>query len=213
MTSKMRLFELCVQKGSVLMKKANDFIQNGMIQQYQNEPCSRVEYGSGSRYMPRGYYCPSVALDKIIINARRGRLLKRLTQRSKPSHRFIFNEAGKLIMAETKAPFPETTEYIVYEENKILGFSIDANNKITELSEENYEHGLLKDYYFAALSYYGNSIHSGFYERYHYTDEELKGVEHISVPIFTKDFLKMGGYDKMIDHWMLTQEELATKTD
>ena len=47
-------------------------------------------------------------------------------------------------MAETKAPFPETTEYIVYEENKILGFSIDANNKIKAINQDIYS-GIKKE--------------------------------------------------------------------
>ena len=155
-----------------------------MIQQYQIKPCSREEYGAGSRYMPRGYYCPSTVLDQIITNAKRGKILKHITQRSKPTHRFVFDDAGKLIIAETKAPFPETTEYIVYEQNRILGFSFDASNKITALSEETYEQGLLKEYYFATVSYYGDSIDQAFYESYHYIDGELNNVEHISMPIW-----------------------------
>ena len=208
MYTKVQLFELCNQKGVVLIKQANDFIQKGMIQQFQNEPCSRVEYDINSRYMPRGFYCPSIALDKIITNARRGKLLKHLTQRSKPTHRFVFDESEKLIMAETKAPFPEITEYLIYEYNKILGFSVDANNRITAISEENYEQGFLMNYYFATLSFDEKSIHSAFYEQYHYINDELNMIDHISVPIFSKKYLKIKGVDSFVKHWQLTKADL-----
>ena len=208
MYTKVQLLELCNQKGVVLIKQANDFIQKGMIKQFQNEPCSRVEYDINSRYMPRGFYCPSIALDKIITNARRGNLLKHLTQRSKPTHRFVFDESEKLIMAETKAPFPEITEYLIYEYNKILGFSVDANNRITAISEENYEQGFLMNYYFATLSFDEKSIHSAFYEQYHYINDELNMIDHISVPIFSKKYLKIKGVDSFVKHWQLTKADL-----
>ena len=158
--------------------------------------------------MPRGFYCPSIALDKIITNARRGKLLKHLTQRSKPTHRFVFDESEKLIMAETKAPFPEITEYLIYEYNKILGFSVDANNRITAISEENYEQGFLMNYYFATLSFDEKSIHSAFYEQYHYINDELNMIDHISVPIFSKKYLKIKGVDSFVKHWQLTKADL-----
>ena len=46
----------------------------------------RKEYSVGGEVMHRGYYCPNPIGDIIIDNAKRGRLLKRLTERSKPSY-------------------------------------------------------------------------------------------------------------------------------
>lgn len=198
MTYRMQLFEFCKQKGLALMEQANDFIKNDMIQQYQNKPCSRVEYGANSRYMPRGYYCPSIALDTVITNAKRGKLLKRLTQRSKPTHCFHFDESGKLIMVETKAPFPETTEYIIYEQDRILGFSINAHNTITGLSEEIYEQGVLKNYFFAALTYTGKSVDNAFYELYDYKADELNTIDHFHLPYYAESFIKKTGFEKLI---------------
>ena len=40
------------------------------------ENVTAVKYGSGSVYLPRGYFCPSRVLDTVIGNVTRGRLLK-----------------------------------------------------------------------------------------------------------------------------------------
>ena len=53
------------------------------------ENVTAVKYGSGSVYLPRGYFCPSRVLDTVIGNVTRGRLLK-----TKPRTRFQHTDTG-----------------------------------------------------------------------------------------------------------------------
>lgn len=55
----------------------------------------REELSSGSD-MTLGYYCPSPVEDLIIGNVHRGKILKRITKRSKPDTRYGFREDGKM---------------------------------------------------------------------------------------------------------------------
>lgn len=59
-----------------------------------------VKYGSGSVYLPRGYFCPSRVLDTVIGNVTRGRLLKTKPRTKIPTYRYGFDKNGKLITAE-----------------------------------------------------------------------------------------------------------------
>lgn len=45
----------------------------------------RYEVGVGGELMHRGYYCPSLVEDIIVGNAKRGRIAKRITSRTKNS--------------------------------------------------------------------------------------------------------------------------------
>ena len=60
----------------------------------------RFEYAAAGD-IHRGFYCPSPVLDIVIGNVHRGRILKRVTARSKISHRFGFDAGNTLVYAET----------------------------------------------------------------------------------------------------------------
>lgn len=64
------------------------------------ENVTAVKYGSGSVYLPRGYFCPSRVLDTVIGNVTRGRLLKTKPRTKIPTYRYGFDKNGKLITAE-----------------------------------------------------------------------------------------------------------------
>lgn len=64
------------------------------------ENVTTVKYGSGSVYLPRGYFCPSRVLDTVIGNVTRGRLLKTKPRTKIPTYRYGFDKNGKLITAE-----------------------------------------------------------------------------------------------------------------
>lgn len=205
MTNKIQLFDYCENKAIVMLDHANTFAKNDMIEQYTSKKCCREEYAANSRYMPRGFYCPSPVLNKIITNMRRGRLLSHLTSRSKATHRYVYDQENKLIIVETLPPLPKTKEYIVYERDKVLGYTFDSFNKINGLSEEVYEDGNIKRYFYVALTYSGN-FHSSILENYHYKDGQLFEVDHIYV-VPDRRALNLIGCDAVVRSTKLSAED------
>lgn len=57
------------------------------------------QYSRGGLYMTRGYYCPSIVEELIVTNVTRGRLLKRLTDRSRPDYCYYFDD-GRLVLVQ-----------------------------------------------------------------------------------------------------------------
>lgn len=60
---------------------------------------TRVEYGSGGYGVFRGYYCPSIHGPFTVGGSNRGKVLKRITQKSKISYEFCYEE-DELIMVK-----------------------------------------------------------------------------------------------------------------
>lgn len=56
------------------------------------------EYSVGGEMIIRGYYCPSPIYDIVSSNCNRGRMLKRVTSRSRPSYEYCFDKDNKLII-------------------------------------------------------------------------------------------------------------------
>ena len=63
------------------------------IKQFEKdfEP-TRDEYCLQSRYLHRGFYCPSLILEHIVDNVKRGRLAKRMTSRTNPTNGYFYDE-------------------------------------------------------------------------------------------------------------------------
>ena len=114
----------------------------------------KAEFSLGSRYMPRGFYCPSPDIECIITNMHRGKIAKRLSKKAKPPHRYMFNEENKLFLVETFLPNGVTeTEYILHKQNYSYGFVYDRAGHITSISIEHYVDGKLCCYLWAACTY------------------------------------------------------------
>jgi ferredoxin-thioredoxin reductase catalytic subunit len=58
---------------------------------------ARFEYSKGGETIHRGYHCPSLVLDLIVGNAKRGRLLKRKPEFGKYSYEYGFDIENRLI--------------------------------------------------------------------------------------------------------------------
>lgn len=58
----------------------------------------RKEYSVGGELIARGYYCPSPISDIIASNCNRGKILKRVTTRSKPSYEYCFDKNNRLLV-------------------------------------------------------------------------------------------------------------------
>lgn len=92
----------------------------------------------------RGVFHPSPVIDLIVGNTRRGRLKKNLTSKDILTHRYLYARNNTLTCVETyhedKIAY---TEYLYYKENKRIGITIDAEKRLSAVSEEVFENGRL----------------------------------------------------------------------
>ena len=72
-----------------------------------SKKADREELCSGSD-MFLGFYNPSPVYDLIVGNVHRGRILKRITKSSKPSHKYGFDKDGRLCTVVTLPVDPDT---------------------------------------------------------------------------------------------------------
>ena len=93
--------------------------EDGLIQQCETyeERTSRKEYGSGGLSFHRGFYLPSPIQDIYTDNANRGRILKRITSRSRISYEYCYDESDKLFFViETPTERLKSCEWIKYDD-------------------------------------------------------------------------------------------------
>lgn len=98
-----------------------------------------------------GYYCPSPVQDLVIGNVHRGKILKKLTKASKPTHRFGFDENGRL--RTVSDPQRETDKvcegnFLDYREDQVVITGFRTYDKFPEslaICEYN-EKGLITKY-------------------------------------------------------------------
>lgn len=128
----------------------------------------RKEYASGSM-LHRGYYCPSPTRDIIVGNAKRGKLLKRLTCVSKPSYEYGFDTDGKLLYCKwLNNGEPTHIEYLIYEDHGIFGITLDCDDNLAYLTVETLRDGRLTDYSFGIFSSSCSTFRCNVMEQEHY---------------------------------------------
>ena len=140
-----RLFtEKCVQ----LFETAQRLIpEYDALQAACQKHTVREELAVQCRYLYRGFYCPSPVYDLIVGNARRGNILKKPNKKSKPTHRYGFDDSGRLIWCQNNEH--KCYEYLVYEGSQVYGLSFDATGTFLSISEETYAGGNLISFYVA----------------------------------------------------------------
>lgn len=135
-----------VQKGTLFYPQIETYLSDTEL--------SRAEFSLGSRYLPRGYYCPSPDIECIITNMHRGRIAKRVTKSTRTTNFYMFNKDNKLFLAETFYPNgATTTEYILHEENVSYGFIYNKEGRIISINVEAYADGKLVNYLWASCIY------------------------------------------------------------
>ena len=118
-----------------------------MDTQYRQATVSSV-FGKGGEGFHRGFYTPSLSESIMISNAYCGRLLKRITSKTKPSAQYGYDNDGRLILVD-RFEYPQgvqavtDTELLIYQDDTILsiGFRWDENlqqNTILYISESIY---------------------------------------------------------------------------
>lgn len=140
---------------------------------------TRVEVATGGD-VHRGVYCPSPIYDIVIGNVHRGRILKRVSAASNPSHYFGFDQNGTLLYTKTMCEgMHENTEYLVRRGNSIYGITLNPMLNITAICEECYENEKLTSYRYASILSEEDSVlcltfHSEFYS---YDKQGLKACK------------------------------------
>jgi len=152
LAQKRRICLICQEKCQVLLKRGLSFAEEKMAEAYRQAEPVRVEYVAGAKYLQRGRYCPSVIRDLYLGNASRGRVLRRITSKTKYSHKYIFDPDEKMLIAESVISKNGrlNCEYLVYEESSVLGFTFDDGGALVLLSEETYIGGKIQSYFCAS---------------------------------------------------------------
>lgn len=142
----------------------------------------KEEFAINSKYLHRGYYCPSPALEYIVTNMRRGKIAKRITKASRITNRYIFDTENKIRIAETFYPNGSTkTEHIIHEGDTVYGFTFDSYKHISEISIEQFWNGRIESYFWACCWYEFSTgcyrVSHMAYETYFYKKEGFFDME------------------------------------
>ena len=106
----------------------------------------RKELASGST-LHRGFYCPSPTYDIIVGNTHRGKILKRVTSRSNPTHEYGFDADGHLLYCKWLRDHAVCmTEYLVRIDRAVYGITLDNHGCLCSITEEIYRNGRLVSY-------------------------------------------------------------------
>lgn len=144
-------------KALELLRLGEAFLEGGVVE-HRSIPCERVEFCANSRYLHRGFYCPSPVLDLLVTNTRRGRILKRPTGRSNITNRYVYDTSGKLIFTDNYINGKMvSSEYLLYYENMVCGITIGISGRIICVSEELYANSRIESYLCAYYSGTGES--------------------------------------------------------
>jgi len=154
-----------------------------------NQEIATEEYSTGGEVLHRGFYCPSPIIDIVIGNSKRGRILQRMTQESKPTYKYGFNADGELILV-TNIIYDINaigTEIIIPNDNKEIGISFQdccGERKIGRISECIYHDDQLVTYIEGAYCSFEDRVFSLKKEEYLYPD---KSLETAFMYFFTND--------------------------
>lgn len=141
------------EKATQLLQLGSCFLNNSAPQNAMEQTSRKVEYSQKSRYLHRGFYCPSLVLDIVISNAKRGEILNKSNRRNGISNRYEYDAEDRLVRAENFSNGKRTsTEYIFYRENYIYGVTVDNDGIISIISEEEYAENHLQSFILAHYS-------------------------------------------------------------
>lgn len=162
----------------------------------------RKEFASGCRNLHRGFYTPSLLSPHMIHNAKQGKILTRITSRSNPCFEYGFNDENQLVLCKSLEKGKVwQTEYLFYEQNRILGFTLDSYGDLESISEEVYENGQKSHYVYAMFASFlePQGCNELSYEEYTF-DEQNHMTAHwhsfrLPLPLSTYSIVKDFGFD------------------
>lgn len=120
--------------------------QHSVLEAHRETSTVRREFASKSD-LHRGIYCPSPVYDLIVGNTHRGKLLKRMTTNSKPTHTYGFDSKNQLLWCDSIHNGSVTmTEYLITQDNAVYGITYDRTHAAYIITEEVYQDGKLIQY-------------------------------------------------------------------
>lgn len=192
---KTEISDTCVSLFKEGIEKYYKFIENGEYEKYISIVPAREEYTVNSRYLHRGYYCPSPFLDILIDNTRKGKLRAGPAKRKKISNRYLYDSEDKLFLVESYVPnrFDLSREFIWSENNKRYGLLFYESGELFGISIEIFDYGKLQNYMILycrkdfssaevlqamkpkgeLFSFKGVSMSYAYYETYVYRDDSV----------------------------------------
>ena len=201
-------FSLIRTRAEKLLAIALQFDRTNEAALFDSLRIVREELASNADFfLPRGYYCPSPVLDLIVGNCKRGKILKRLTSRSRVSHRYIYGDQGLMIIeyiGDKGITDCCNREYLLREELKTIGVSFDRAGRINQVSEELFEDGRITDYFRARFNGLDGNyrLYHSDHEQYSYDERGLcqcnfKYASHGYWPVINREtyiFNRANGY-------------------
>lgn len=183
---KNHIMDICSDLFQEGIAKYIEFVKNGQFDEYQKIEPSREEKAVNSRYLHRGYYCPSPLFEVLVTNTRRGKILARQTKNSKITHRYLYDSDDNLYLVENYYNGQCTMcEFILIEENKRYGFTFYNNGELCSISIEMFSNEKLQSYIWISCSkgYQTDEFLANFayYETFAYDGEVMSEWDFISV--------------------------------
>lgn len=137
-----------------LMEESVGYLENvDALEEHSKKNTARMEYAvRGGTH--RGPLCPSPVIEYIVGNVKRGKMLKRVTSASRVTHRYAYDKDGRLLYVEVVSELDGMvywTEYIMEDNNRRLGFTVDCDGLLCAISEEIYKERVLKRYTYLEL--------------------------------------------------------------
>lgn len=155
-----------------------------------NNRTAKTQYASGGT-IHRGIYCPSPVLDLTVGKTSRGRIIKRIVNPARVSHRFGLNAEDALLFCESFANGEQiSTEYIIRQGEIQYGITVNRAGELAAVSEEVFaQNGIVKYTYINIYpdgdSYFCASVHI---ERIVYDDNGLISGEKDSCQPYINAF-------------------------
>lgn len=140
-----------------LLDIAECFLRDDGVRTQRSISRGKDQLGAMSRNLHRGVYCPSPVLDILITNSKRGKILVRPSEKSRITNRYIYDTAGKLIIADNYTDNKMiSSEYLLYQDCFVYGITIGMSGRLVCVSEEQYQDRRLVSYICAYYSEEGN---------------------------------------------------------
>ncbi|MBQ9673696.1 MAG: hypothetical protein IJV39_03625 [Ruminococcus sp.] len=156
--------------------------------------------------MQLGYYCPSPVFDLIVGNVHRGKILKRMTKRSRPVMKYGFNSDNQIV---TFIDFPpegyvdyDVCGFALYDENTVTYFCFrkaENNTEIEWISQAEYDK-MSRIVRYTTGEFISDICQSISQEAYAYTEEGIKKVVMWSCAPASEGFARIvEGWGKMFE--------------
>lgn len=128
------------------------------------------QYGFGGECLHRGYYCPSLILDIVVGNLKRGRVQRHKSNIKHHTYTYKFNNENKLIFIEQS----DSYEFVFCHEQYEFGIGVFKDDmQIQYISECQYDGAKIKSYIFCLWNPYEKEIVELAEENYEYSHNKL----------------------------------------